>query len=167
MNSAYLVPKFTLWCAEVATTIINTSQPPPPVSTQGAPHDNTRPTRAQGKTLVLFTQSQGLTQGAHCGNHEARRPTTDDTGCQVKHDGNIHKSTRVDKVCGLMQVPQATLWLIASIQCNRLSIVNPHQVTNITKNKYLLKRLTTQKHKGNMHSCNNAWLLIEVLNYDS
>ena len=37
MNSAYLVPKFTLWCAEVATTIINTSQPPPPVSTQGAP----------------------------------------------------------------------------------------------------------------------------------
>ena len=55
MNSAYLVLKFTLWCAEVATTIINTSQPPPPVSTQGAPHDNTRPTRAQGKTLVLFT----------------------------------------------------------------------------------------------------------------
>ena len=37
MNSAYLVPKFTLWCAEVATTIINTGQPPPPVSTQGAP----------------------------------------------------------------------------------------------------------------------------------
>jgi len=37
MNSAYLVLKFTLWCAEVATTIINTSQPPPPVSTQGAP----------------------------------------------------------------------------------------------------------------------------------
>jgi len=55
MNSAYLVPKFTLWCAEVATTIINTGQPPPPVSTQGPPHDNTRPTRAQGKTLVLFT----------------------------------------------------------------------------------------------------------------
>ena len=55
MNSAYLVLKFTLWCAEVATTIINTGQPPPPVSTQGAPHDNTRPTRAQGKTLVLFT----------------------------------------------------------------------------------------------------------------
>ena len=43
MNSAYLVLKFTLWCAEVATTIINTGQPPPPVSTQGAPHDNTRP----------------------------------------------------------------------------------------------------------------------------
>ena len=55
MNSAYLVLKFTLWCAEVATTIINTGQPPPPVSTQGAPHDNTRPTQAQGKTLVLFT----------------------------------------------------------------------------------------------------------------
>jgi hypothetical protein len=55
MNSAYLVPKFTLWCAEVATTIINTRQPPPPVSTQGAPHVTTRPTRAQGKTLVLFT----------------------------------------------------------------------------------------------------------------
>ena len=42
MNSAYLVLKFTLWCAEVATTIINTSQPPPPVSTQGAPQSNTR-----------------------------------------------------------------------------------------------------------------------------
>jgi len=29
--------KFTFWCAEVATTIINTSQPPPPVSTRGPP----------------------------------------------------------------------------------------------------------------------------------
>jgi hypothetical protein len=37
MNSAYLVLKFTLWCAEVATTIINTSQPPPPVSKLEAP----------------------------------------------------------------------------------------------------------------------------------
>jgi len=37
MNSAYLVLKFTLWCAEVATTIINTSKPPPPVSKLEAP----------------------------------------------------------------------------------------------------------------------------------
>ena len=37
MNSTYFFPKFTFWCAEVATTIINTSQPPPPVSTQGPP----------------------------------------------------------------------------------------------------------------------------------
>ena len=91
MNSAYLVPKFTLLQTWVATPVSAMCQPPPPVSTQGAPHDNTRPTRAQGKTLVLFTQPQVLTQGAHCGNHEARRPTTDDTGCQVKHDGNIHR----------------------------------------------------------------------------
>jgi len=44
MNSPYFflaiavaMRKFTFWCAEVATTIINTSQPPPPVSTRGPP----------------------------------------------------------------------------------------------------------------------------------
>jgi len=67
----------------VPTTIINTGQPPPPVSKHRAPHDNTGPTRLQGKTLVLFTRHQGLTQGADCGSHEARSPTTDVTGCQV------------------------------------------------------------------------------------
>ena len=37
MNSAYLVLKFTLLQTWVATTIINTSQPPPPVSNLGPP----------------------------------------------------------------------------------------------------------------------------------
>jgi len=45
MNSPYFflaiavaMHKFTFWCAEVATTIINTSQPPPPrVNTRGTP----------------------------------------------------------------------------------------------------------------------------------
>ena len=37
MNSAYLVPKFTLLQTWVATPVSAMCQPPPPVSTQGPP----------------------------------------------------------------------------------------------------------------------------------
>ena len=38
----------TFWCTEVGTTIINTSQSPPPVSTRGPPRVTTRQTQLQG-----------------------------------------------------------------------------------------------------------------------
>ena len=58
MNSAYFFPKFTLLWTWEATTIVNTSQPPPPVSnTRGTPCYHTRPHRRKHKHWYY---SQGL-----------------------------------------------------------------------------------------------------------